>query len=96
MLTCRTVYRHICDNLDESLLSPRCRAIRKHLSECPGCAAYLATLKTTVQLYRHLPLPRRRAADRERARRTLEAVLNRPRMRPEGREPRRRRRRSDP
>jgi hypothetical protein len=96
MLTCRTVYRHICDNLDESLFSPRCRAIRKHLSECPGCSAYLATLKTTVLLYRHLPLPRRTAADRERARKTLEAVLNRSRTSPGGREPGRRRRGSDP
>ncbi len=96
MLTCRTVYRHICDNLDESLFSPRCRAIRKHLSECPGCSAYLATLKTTVQLYRHLPLPRRTAADRARARKTLAALLDRPRTHTGGREPRRHRRRSDP
>jgi len=55
--TCREIYRHICENLDEDLSSPRCRQIRKHVDACPDCRAYLDSLKKTVALYRELPAP---------------------------------------
>jgi anti-sigma factor RsiW len=57
-MKCSEVYLHICDNLDEEINSPRCRAIKQHLEECPDCRAYLASLKKTIVLYKSLPVPR--------------------------------------
>ncbi|HMK39729.1 MAG TPA: hypothetical protein VK569_10335 [Bacteroidota bacterium] len=56
-MKCSEVYRHICDNLDQSLRTRRCREIRLHLDACRDCRAYLASLKSTVVLYRSLPSP---------------------------------------
>jgi anti-sigma factor RsiW len=58
MTSCRQVYQHICDHLDEDLASPRCRRIRQHLEGCPDCQAYLDSLKKTIILYRSAPSPR--------------------------------------
>ena len=57
MTSCRQVYQHICDHLDEDLSSARCRRIREHLEECPDCQAYLDSLKKTIILYRSAPVP---------------------------------------
>ena len=57
MASCRQVYQHICDHLDEDLASPRCRRIRHHLEGCPDCMAYLDSLKKTIILYRSAPTP---------------------------------------
>lgn len=57
MTSCRQVYQHICDHLDEDLSSARCRQIRHHLEECPDCKAYLDSLKKTIVLYRAAPVP---------------------------------------
>jgi len=57
MTSCRHVYQHICDHLDEDLSSARCRRIRQHLEACPDCAAYLDSLKRTILLYRSAPTP---------------------------------------
>lgn len=62
MITCKHVYRHICESLDEGMESARCRAIKRHLSDCGQCRAYLKSLKQTIRLYRaspRAPLPRR-------------------------------------
>jgi predicted anti-sigma-YlaC factor YlaD len=56
-MKCREVYRHICDRLDEDVNSPKCRAIKDHLSMCADCSAYLDSLKKTVSVYRRAPLP---------------------------------------
>ena len=55
---CKDVALHICENLDEDINSPRCRQIRKHLSKCPNCTAYLDSLKKTVALYKRARNPR--------------------------------------
>jgi predicted anti-sigma-YlaC factor YlaD len=57
-MKCMEVYRHICDRLDEEVNSPKCRAIKEHLAKCPGCSAYLDSLKKTVLLYKRAPFPR--------------------------------------
>lgn len=57
-MKCEEVYLHICDHLDEDIQSERCRQIKKHLSTCPECSTYLATLKNTITLYKALPAPR--------------------------------------
>jgi anti-sigma factor RsiW len=51
------MYRHLCENLDQDLDSPKCREIRRHLDACPECQAYLDSLKKTITLYRMLPTP---------------------------------------
>ncbi len=58
-MRCKEAYQFICDNLDQSVDSPECRAIRRHIEECPDCQSYLDSLKKTVSLYRTEP-----AADR--------------------------------
>lgn len=56
-MKCDSVCMHICDNLDEDINSPRCRAIRAHLEECPSCRAYLDSMKKTITLFRAMPDP---------------------------------------
>ena len=56
-MKCADVYRFICDNLDESIHSARCRAIRQHIECCPSCRSYLDSVKKTVKLYRTAPSP---------------------------------------
>ncbi|MCX6136333.1 MAG: hypothetical protein NTV54_02405 [Ignavibacteriales bacterium] len=56
-LNCRSVYKHICENLDADIDSAKCRRIRAHIEECENCTAYLDSLKKTVYLYRAYPTP---------------------------------------
>ena len=55
---CRDAATCIRTNLDENINSPLCRAIKKHLQECPHCSTDLAVLKKTITLYRRYPLPK--------------------------------------
>ena len=48
---CRTVYRFICEHLDEPSRTKRFRAVSEHLSRCAMCRRMLSTLKKTVELY---------------------------------------------
>jgi predicted anti-sigma-YlaC factor YlaD len=68
---CREVFNYICDNLDERMDSPQCRAIHSHLARCPNCLAYLDSLKKTIHLYRAYPESRLP----EKARKKLHAQL---------------------
>jgi hypothetical protein len=56
--TCKQALKHVCDNLDSSLNSRKCREIRRHLEACPDCRAYLDSLKQTISLYRNYPIPK--------------------------------------
>ncbi len=56
-MKCKDVYQHICENLDQDMNSPRCRAIKKHLESCQDCTAYLDSLRKTVSFYRVLSSP---------------------------------------
>jgi hypothetical protein len=56
--TCGRVFRHMCDTLGADMNSPECRAMRAHVTQCPNCTAYLASLRKTVQLYESYPSPR--------------------------------------
>lgn len=73
-MNCQGVYRHICDNLDQKLDSPRCRQIKMHLATCPDCAAYLDSLKKMVRLYRAVPSPRLTAAAHSRLLRVVRVL----------------------
>jgi len=51
-VTCKEVMNHICDNLGEELNSPRCIAIKEHLSNCPSCRCYFKNVEVTIDFYR--------------------------------------------
>jgi RNA polymerase sigma-70 factor (ECF subfamily) len=75
-VTCKEVFNHICENLDEKMDSPRCREIRRHLDRCPNCVAYLDSLKKTIRLYRAYPQPRLPEKARKKFRTELKAQLS--------------------
>jgi hypothetical protein len=56
--TCKQVFKQMCDTLGADLQSPECEALRGHVKECPDCTAYLASLRTTVNLYGSYPTPK--------------------------------------
>lgn len=55
---CNEVTKYVCENLDEQLDSPKCRAIKKHLQTCPNCSKELSDLKKVITLYRKESVPR--------------------------------------
>ena len=57
-LHCNEVAKYVCENLDEQLNSPTCRAIKKHLQTCPKCSKELLELKKVISLYRKESVPR--------------------------------------
>lgn len=57
-IRCSEVASYVCENLTEGLNSPRCRALKKHLAECPNCTAYLDSLRKTVHLFKTVGDPR--------------------------------------
>ena len=61
----RSVFRYICEHLEEDTGSARCRQIRKHLNECAACTADLQTIKRIIELYRQYPVPKLSAAARK-------------------------------
>ena len=77
-MKCEDVYLHICDHLDEDMQSERCRRIKQHLAECPNCSEYLASLKTTITLYKALPPPRIPADAHKELFRTITALTRTP------------------
>lgn len=52
---CPDVLKHICEELDTKLTTAQCRELKRHLSKCPNCTAYLDSLKTTIKLYASVP-----------------------------------------
>lgn len=74
-MQCKDAYKYICDNLDQKVDSPECRAIRKHLEQCPDCSAYLQSLRETVLLYRAVQTPHVSLAVHRRLMAALHAAL---------------------
>lgn len=68
---CSDAVKHICDKLDQNLNSKQCREIKKHLTKCPNCTAYLDSMKKTVRLYKLQPDSR----PSQQSRKKLYAVL---------------------
>ncbi len=58
-VNCKEVWNHICESLSEELNSPKCRAIREHLSKCTTCQNYFDSVEKTIDFYRkynvHMP-----------------------------------------
>ena len=73
-VTHRTIFRHICENLDQDMDSPACREIRRHVDGCPECIDYLNSMKSTVALYRRYPSPLLSDSARRRLRTALRSA----------------------
>ncbi len=52
---CLTKLETICSQLGEDLSSERCKMLKEQMKKCPGCCAYIDTIKKTVELYHNLP-----------------------------------------
>lgn len=51
-VNCKDVWSHICESLSEELNSPKCKAIREHLSNCNVCQNYFDSVEKTIEFYR--------------------------------------------
>ncbi len=47
---CKEFCDHLSDYLDGEMGENECRLVEKHLDNCPPCALYFESLKTTVQI----------------------------------------------
>lgn len=54
-MTCHDVRRRLSPLMDAELPLGEMRMVQEHLRECPGCAAELASLRTSVEALRSLP-----------------------------------------
>ncbi len=71
VIHCSEMAAYLCENLTEGLNTARCRALKRHLAQCPNCTAYLDSLRKTVYLYKAHSNPRLRGQ----ARKKLHSVL---------------------
>ena len=58
---CNQFYKLMCEDLEQKLNSPQCRALRRHLQECSRCSSCLEEVRETIELFRRYkepPLPR--------------------------------------
>lgn len=53
--SCRKVRLRCSEYLDGDLPGRTAEAVRRHLAECAGCAAFANTLRRTLDLSRQLP-----------------------------------------
>jgi predicted anti-sigma-YlaC factor YlaD len=49
---CKEVMSHICESLGEDFNSPKCKAIKEHLTECPECIKYFKSVERTIEFYK--------------------------------------------
>lgn len=52
-VTCKDVMNHICESLGEELNSPKCIAIKNHLTDCPDCTKYFKSIEKTIDFYKN-------------------------------------------
>jgi anti-sigma factor RsiW len=82
---CQEILEELSAYLDGDLSAARCRALERHLSECPGCDAVSARLRYTIEICRRagrpvLPSDVRKQA-RARARALVRTMTGTPRKR---------------
>jgi anti-sigma factor RsiW len=49
-LVCRQAVELVTDYIEDSMSRADCRRFEVHLSSCPHCTAYLAQMRSTIQL----------------------------------------------
>ncbi len=52
-LSCKEILENLSAYIDEELDPSVCDEIRRHMSDCNPCVAFLNTLKKTVVLYKY-------------------------------------------
>lgn len=68
---CLKLLRQLSAYIDGELPSDICQEIRRHLGDCPNCEVFILSLKQTVILCRHRPVPPLKPADRVALRRAI-------------------------
>lgn len=68
---CVDLLRQLSAYIDDELPSDICREIRRHLGACPNCEVFIASLRQTVTLCQHRPVPPLKPADRMSLRRAI-------------------------
>jgi anti-sigma factor RsiW len=68
---CLDLLRQLSAFIDDELPSDICGEIRQHLGACPNCEVFIASLRHTVTLCRHRPVPQLTSVDRMNMRRTI-------------------------
>lgn len=61
---CLRILRRLSAYIDDELSARICQEIRRHLGACPNCETFMTTLRQTVALCRHKPVPTLSAAER--------------------------------
>ena len=51
-VSCKEVMSHICESLGEDFNSPKCIAIKEHLTGCPDCTKYFKSVEKTIEFYK--------------------------------------------
>jgi anti-sigma factor RsiW len=69
---CLRILRELSAYIDDELSGTICGEIRRHLGACPNCEDFVASLRQTVALCRHKPVPPLSVSERARMR---EAIL---------------------
>lgn len=68
---CLKLLRQLSAYIDNELPSDICREIRSHLGACPNCEVFILSLRQTVILCRHRPVPPLKSTDRIALRRAI-------------------------
>jgi anti-sigma factor RsiW len=61
---CLGILRQLSAYIDDELARDICREIRRHLGACPNCEVFVSSLRQTVSLCRHRPVPSLSTIDR--------------------------------
>jgi anti-sigma factor RsiW len=68
---CVDILRQLSAYIDDELPEDICAELRRHVGACPNCEEFIASLRDTVRLCRHLQPPPLSAFDRARLRREI-------------------------
>ncbi len=68
---CLGILRQLSAYIDDELAGDICQEIRRHLGACPNCEVFVASLRQTVSLCRHSPVPSLSTVDRGLMRQTI-------------------------
>jgi RNA polymerase sigma-70 factor (ECF subfamily) len=55
---CKQIFAMLSEFLDGELPAKNCRQLKRHLTGCQPCVAYLETLRSTVEACRRYQAPR--------------------------------------
>ncbi|MBX3301696.1 MAG: zf-HC2 domain-containing protein [Nitrospira sp.] len=68
---CLGILRQLSAYIDDELAGDICHEIRRHLGACPNCEIFVFSLRQTVSLCRHSPVPSLSTVDRSLMRRKI-------------------------